>query len=319
MAKKKEQVKKKDSDIQLLALITILALVFAAYYYINNNKTEIEKKIEEEITHTEEEINALYESAYLPFEYDYYLNKEDVSKIDEGLDSDDITNNMFLLYGLKSAPQDKMIYEGGAAQTVDKEGYKYTGIYIKATYIQVELNNIFGVAKYNNQSIKTLEYKYIYDAKNNLYRIYQKDYVPKIEKVTHIDYDWDDDNIYVYEYVAYTRLTGAQQTSYTRHNKLLPINITEDNILENLDIIDKYKYTFAYNKNVKKYLLSEIKYMGPVEIEKKEEPESNINTDKTSNVVTSNKVSNTNKENNVTSNKPSNDTSNIVNENSNEE
>lgn len=303
MAKKKEQVKKKDSDIQLLTIIIILALTFAGYYYLKNNKKEVEKPNEEELTHTEEEINELYESAYLPFEYDYYLNKEDVAKIDEGLVSDDITNNMFLLYGLKSAPQDKMIYEGGATQTTDKEGYKYTGIYIKATYIQVELNNIFGVAKYNNQSIKTLEYKYVYDAKNNLYRIYQKEYVPKIEKVTHIEYDWDIDNIYIYEYVAYTKLTGAQQTSYTRHNNLLPINITEDNILENLDIIDKYKYTFAYNKNVKKYLLSEIKYMGPVEIEKKEELESNTNTDKNSNVVTSNKVDSNSNIDNKTSNK----------------
>lgn len=305
MAKKKEQIKKKDSDVQLLIIITILALCFAAYYYINNNKKIIEKKKETEITHTEEEINDLYSKAYLPFEYDYFLNKEDISKMDEGLISDDVTNNMFLLYGLKSAPKDKMIYEGGAAQTVDKEGYKYTNTYIKATYIQVELNNIFGVAKYNNKSLKTLDHKYIYDSKNNLYRIYEKQYVPNIEKVTHIEYDYDESNIYIYEYVAYTRLTGAQQTSYTRHNKLLPINITEENITENLDIIDKYKYTFSFNKNVKKYLLSEIQYMGPVEIEKKE-PEEDSNTDKNSNV--------SNKNSNTTSNKNSNNTNSNSNE-----
>ena len=137
----------------------------------------------------------------------------------------------------------------------------YSGKYIKASLVKNQINRILGNIQYKDTTIVLPNIKYVYNQSTNNYDIYEKVYTSKVLKITHIESDYDDDNIYITEYSAYTNTSINPNLSYTRHNKLLPINITKDNIIENLDIIDSYKYTFSLDKQSNNYILSKIEYI----------------------------------------------------------
>ena len=172
------------------------------------------------------------------------------------------SDELKITYGLKEQPVANIGTEKISKPVTDSDGYTYNGKYIKASAVQGKIKSIFGSnVEYTNKSVTYVDKKYVYDSKALVYRIYEKKYNKQIDKITYITSTWDDDNIYITEYVAYTKILTDPQTSFTRHNKLLPINITSTNIEENLDIIDKYKYTFTYNEAVKTYNLTKIEYI----------------------------------------------------------
>ena len=254
---------KKDSNFGLfiLILLLVLAVAFVIYYKKGTSEKTEPAKVEEEIKYTDEEINDYYSLAHLNYEYESSMTKEDITRLETGLTSDNFSDELKIAYGLKDQPQTNIGTEKITKPITDKDGYTYTGKYIRIDFVNEQINKILGPVKFTNKTVTFIDKRYVYDAKLNVYRIYEKKYTPNISKVTHITSDWDDLNIYITEYVAYTKINDKPQTSYTRHNNLLPINITDKNITENLDIIDKYKYTFHYNVNVNKFFLTKIEYV----------------------------------------------------------
>lgn len=255
--------KTKESNLGLLMLILllVLAIIFVIYYKKKKDKPVEPPKVEEKAKYTQEEINNYYTLARLNYEYESAMTKADLQALETGLDSKNFSDELKISYGLKGQPENHIGKEKISKATTDKDGYTYTGKYIKSDFVKEQVNNILGPVSFNDKTITFVDKRYVYDTKLKIYRLYEKKNQSNISKVTHITSDWDDLNIYITEYVAYTKINDKPQTSYTRHNNLLPINITEKNITENLDIIDKYKYTFHYNVNVKKYFLTKIEYI----------------------------------------------------------
>lgn len=253
---------RQDLGIKVLFGAIVVLLAFFFYYYLVINKFEVKHKEKEVVTYSDEEIKELYNKVKLNLYEEYPLVNSDYQVMDKGLSMDNITNNLILTYGLKLYDRGKVFQEKNARKIVDKEGYVYTGSYISTSYIKNAIDSLLVGVKVKYVTMKFPNIKYVYDEAGKKYRIYEKTFKYKdIEKHTYMTSTYDDTHIYITEYVAYTKLNSVQDTSYTRHNNLLPINITDDNITENLDIIDKYKYTFTYNENVGKFFLSNIDYL----------------------------------------------------------
>ncbi len=261
-----KEKEKKDSNYGILVLFLILigALCFFFYYQIVNKQNDEEEK-EEQASRviTDEEMQQFIDYIHLTYEEESVMTKEDIEGMEEGLKVANFSNKLKISYGIKN--HDKKDY-GTEDNYVNKpikdaSGYVYSGKYIKASFVQDQLDHITGPMKYTNETINLPNIKYIYVSNLDAYRLYEKEVTNPL-KVTYYSSKYDDDHIYITEYVAYTvEDNEGFKTSYTRHQELLPIGITEGNIEENLDLVDKYLYTFDYNVNVNRYFLSEIKYL----------------------------------------------------------
>lgn len=259
--------KKKESNYGIIVLLIMLmgAVGFVFWYeYQKNKPVKVEEKKEETIEHTDEEIKELYENVKMTYEQEYSITKQDLELLETGLTREQFSNELKVAYGIKNIPEE-YISKTNTKTITDKDGYVYSGKYIRTDRVKTQLSRIIGPVEYTDTTIVLPNVKYVYSKDIDGYQIYEKEYKPNIEKVTYIESEWDKDNIYITEYVAYTNISVTPNISYTRHNKLLPINITEKNIVENLDIIDAYKYTFSYNENVSKYFLVKIEYINTSE------------------------------------------------------
>ena len=246
------------NNLGLFILFLILMGIIGFIYIKNNNKKPVPVK-KEEISYTEKEIENIYNLIDLSFEEESSLSNDELLSLDKGMTKDKLFDEYILAIAISNIDIKKYRKENLAKDIVDNEGYVYKGIYIEEGKINVRANEIFKDIKFNHKTVKFVNKKYVYDASRKIYRVYEKAYKPTIDKVTYIESSWDNEYIYITEYVAYTRLNSNPQTSYTRHNNMLPINITDTNIIENLDIIDKYKYTFKVED--KNYYLEKIEYV----------------------------------------------------------
>lgn len=254
---------KRDNNLGIVVLLIILigSVAFVLLYiHMNNNTSKPKPKEVEEEKISKSQIEDLYDYVKFSFEDDYSLTKEDLNSFDIGLTSNNFSDSLKVYLGIKSITND-YISKINTKSVTDKDGYTYNGKYIKASLVKNQINRIMGNVEYKDTTIVLPNIKYVYNQSSNNYDIYEKTYISKITKITHIESDYDDDNIYITEYSAYTNTSVNPNLSYTRHNKLLPINITNENIIENLDIIDSYKYTFSYDKENDTYKLSKIEYI----------------------------------------------------------
>lgn len=264
MAKKK---KKEDSNAGLfLLIILLLGGVGFLYYYDTTNKKEREKANEsvvkkEEKQYSDEEIEKIYRIVKLDLGYEgYKSNKEDISKIDGGISSSDISNELKIIYAMNNMNNSYINTDNTKRPNIGN--YVYSGKNIKATNVNTIINRYLNTTCSHTSVITNSTY-YYYDKNDGLYYLYKRDYKTNIKKETYKEAEWDDEYIYIHEYMAYTDTSKDPMTSYTNHNNLLPIDITEKNITENLDIIDHFKYTFKYNSSLDSYQLLKIEYIKP--------------------------------------------------------
>lgn len=257
-------MKKKDNTIVYLALLLLAVVGFVSYYYMTQ-KDEVTEEEEEVFTISDKELQNFYNKIKFDYSEELVFTASDLEKKDNILIQKEMSSNYAIYLGMRNPDEDKIGLDTNyneAKPQIDKEGYKYTGKYIKSVYVKENAERILGpILKFNNVNIKTLHNKYTYNAKNDVYYIWEREYESPITKVSYAEYAYDEKNIYITEYVAYTKENNGYKESYTRHNPLLAIAITEKNKTENLDLMDAYKYTFTLNENVNKYFLSKIEYV----------------------------------------------------------
>jgi hypothetical protein len=253
--------KKKDSNwgIIIFVLALIGALGYVYYYKVVVTRVPEILTPDQMINHSDDEIKELYNKVKLTYSEEFSVTKDDLENLDEELTLKNASSNLLVYWGIRQVPNK----EYGEEPVVLKSGaYTYNGRYIKAATIKTYLMRNFGINTFTNTNINTGKIRYIYNAGRDIYQLYElEEYEEPVKKIIYTKYDWDESNIYVYEYSAYTKEVDDVKTSYTKHNQLLPIGITDKNITENLDIIDEYKYTFSLNENVNKYFLSKIEYV----------------------------------------------------------
>ena len=256
--------KKKESNFGLIVLILILSgAVLFVYYYSNNDlnsneepKTPVKK--EEKTKYSQEEINALYDLVKSDFNSTPAYTKQDISLMENGLTYDKFSDELKIYYAIKNMPSENITSEKVDAKQ-ELNGYKFTGKIIKEEYVSNQIKLINKELSINHKNLTLVDKLYYYDNKLKCYLIYEKKNNPTVEKINYMESESNGDEIYIYIYSAYTYTN--KKTSYTRHNNLLPINITNKNIVENLDIIDKYKYTFKKDTSVDKFYLTKIEYV----------------------------------------------------------
>ena len=253
--------KKKESNWGLVVFILVIAGAIGFVYYYKLVITRIPEILtaDQKISYTDEELKEYYERVKLTYDEELIFTNEDIETIKGEFLLDKFSSNMRIYYGLRLVPEDEY---GQETITHSVNGYTYTGRYIKSSNVKSSLMRNFGINTFNNTTIFAGKYRYYYNSSRNIYRIYENEnYEPPVKKFTKVEYEWDEDNIYIIEYSAYTTEKDGVKMSYTKHNPILPIVITEKNIEENLDIIDKYRYVYTLNPNVKKFFISKIEYV----------------------------------------------------------
>ena len=252
--------KKESNTVLILFLLAIFATVGYIYYYkvVITRVPEIVTP-DELITHTDEELKTLYDKIKMTYSEELVLTNDDITNLKTVLTNRKVSSNILIFYGIRQVPQNEY---GEEPVTIKNGNYTYRGRYIKSSIIKTHLMRHFGINNFTNTTINAGKIIYVYDKTRDVYCLYENEkYVEPVTKVSYVKYDWDEKNIYVIEYSAYTKEEDGVKTSYTRHNQQLPIGITEKNIIENLDIIDEYKYTFTLNENVKKYFFNQVEYI----------------------------------------------------------
>ena len=141
--------------------------------------------------------------------------------------------------------------------------FYYSGYYIEQTAIEKSVNSLFGPTPIKHQSVRLRDKLYVYKEYEQYYEIWDYRNMPKYneEKVTAKEVVVKDDEILVYEYVAYTDFKDLENiVTRTIHTKNVGVVITDDNVGDYLSYMDKYKYTFKKNKDGNYYFVS-VEYM----------------------------------------------------------
>lgn len=254
--------KKKESNFGLIVLVLILlGAVGYVYYYNNSNKstptTSNTTKKEEEPKVSEDVINELYNIIKSDYNSSNAYTKQDLTQMEQGLSYDKFSDELKIYYSIKNIPEENITKKNVKVNN-QVNGYTFSGKVIDENIVANQIKLLNNDLTLNHKTLTLVDRMYLYDAKQKCYLIYEKKVKPTIVKVNYMESESTDNEVYIYVYSAYTR---NNNTSFTRHNNLLPINITEKNIVENLDIIDKYKYTFKLDASVNKYYLTDIKYI----------------------------------------------------------
>lgn len=264
MAKKS---KNGDSSIGLILLVLLLlGTVAYVYIYDKNHKDDDKPVVEqkkEEAKYSEDDYKNLYEQIKLNFnDENTTIFKNDFTFSETEKTSATLSDDLKIIYAFKNMHNNYI--ENDNTKRANINNYVFTNKKVRAKNINNISSLYFGV-KPNHKTVYTYENYYLFDKKSETYYIYKRDYTSTINKVTHYEGSYDDKYIYIDEYVAYTNTKTEPAISYTHFNNLLPIDITKENILENLDIIDHFKYTFQYIESNKVFQLVKIEYIKPNE------------------------------------------------------
>lgn len=264
MAKKN---KNEDSSAGLILLVLIL-IGAVAYVYIydqkkkaEENKPAVEKK--EEPKYNEETYEKLYKQIKLEFNEENSFVKKEIAELDKEKTTLNFTDDLKIIYSMNNIYNNYLENDYTKRANVAKD-YVYSGKYVKTSKLN-NICNLFLGTKFTPKTVITNTEYYLYDQKTEAIYIYKRNFDSKINKVTHYAGSYDDEYIYIDEFVAYTNTTTNPALSYTYHINLLPIDITEKNITENLDIIDHFKYTFKYIEANNVFQLVKVEYIKPNE------------------------------------------------------
>ena len=96
-----------------------------------------------------------------------------------------------------------------------------------------------------------------------MYEIWKvkKEKETNIEKIAYKEVVNNNEELYIYEYVAYTDFTNPENlVTSTVHNTAIETIITKDNVQDCLNYMDKYRYVFQKVDN-ETYLLKSIDYV----------------------------------------------------------
>ena len=263
MAKNKNK-KNEDSSAGLILLILIL-LGSIGYVYMydkkqkeDDNKPKTETKKEK---YSSEDYGIIYNQVKISLGSENKNIYTLLSQI-ETVSALELPEDLKLLYSLINLKNDNLRSDTNKRANIGE--YVYSGYYVKEDTVTYLSKTLFG-SECTNKTLTTYSTHYLYDAKQKVYYIYEKELKTNINKVSTYEGSYDDNYVYIDEFVAYTNTTPTPNTSYTYHNTLLPIDINEKNIKENLDIIDHFKYTFKYVESSKRYQLVKIEYIKPNE------------------------------------------------------
>lgn len=255
-----------------LMVMLVIMLLFLVYQFvispiINTEKIEETKKVEEQEVNLEELGEKLYAKFSLTIGEEYGITSDDNTLLNSKLSVYKMSDTLKLTLGIKNVGDEYITSDGSyslkeAISNMNGNFY-YSGKYITEEAIEKSLTNIFGAIPIEHQTITLRDNKYVYNKNKKIYEIWGLRKTPKYteEKVTYKEVVVKDEEILVYEYVAYTDYADISNIkTRTVHSKSVGVVITEDDIESYLSYMDKYKYTFKKNEDGNYYFVS-IEYM----------------------------------------------------------
>lgn len=257
----------KNGTKGLIVLLTVMVL-FAVYRVVivpileREEATGPEPTREDEVT-LEEIGEDLYAKVTLTIEEETGITSADESALNGKLSIYKMSDKLKINLGIKNVKEESIVSDGGyspkeAANNMDGNFY-YSGKYITVKAVQASIDELCGPTPIKHQTITLRDNKYVYNPINNRYEIWVLRKTPKYteEKVTYKEVVAKDEEILVYEYVAYTDYKDLDNiVTRTVHSKRVEVVITEENASNYLSYMDKYRYTFKKNKDGNYYFVS---------------------------------------------------------------
>lgn len=260
------------NGIKGLVVVLALMLLFVLYQFVISPLLKQEK--EEEPTDTVDEVvdlddlgEKLYSQMTLSIGEEFGITDTDKEHLTTKLSIYKMSDPLKITLGIKNVGEEYITYDGGyslreAIENMDGNFY-YSGEYITATAIENSIDNLFGPTPIKHQTITLRDNKYVYDDYKDIYEIWILRKTPEYteEKITYNEVVANEEEILVYEYVAYTDYKDLDNiTTRTVNSKNIGVVITEENVQDYLSYMDKYRYTFSKNEDGNYYFVS-IEYM----------------------------------------------------------
>lgn len=254
-----------------LILLLIAMIIFIIYQLIIAplfvKKEDAGKKDPEKIK-TAEEILAetsekLYNNFALTLEEESIFTQNDKKLLKNKLSLYKMSEQFKLYLGFKNVESKYYLKDGGyslkEAVANASGNYYYSGVYIKTSPIENTMISLFGELPINHQTITLKNTKYVYNEKKDLYEVWitKNEIKYTEEKITHKEVVAKSDEIYIYEYIAYTDSSNPDNIkSRTMQQASIEVIITNENKETYLNYMDKYKYTFKKASDGNYYFIS---------------------------------------------------------------
>ena len=255
-----------------LVVLLFLMVCFAIYMIVIVPMLEKEEEVEEKKEEKEEiSLKELGEQLYTKFALDeseeFGISDVDEQHLENKLSVYKMSDQLKVNLGIKNLTTEYHMYDGKyslkeAVKNMSGNFY-YSGYYIKQSAVEDSINALFGPTPVKHQTVRLRDKLYVYKEFEKYYEIWDYKNIPQYteEKVTSAEVVVKDDEILVYEYVAYTDFKNIDNiVTRTIHSKNVGVVITDDNVSEYLSYMDKYKYTFKKNKDGNYYFVS-VEYM----------------------------------------------------------
>lgn len=226
-----------------------------------------EKKEEKEEISLQEVGEQLYAKFTLTESEEYGITAEDETYLESKLSIYKMSDQLKVNLAIKNITEEYHLYDGKysmkeAMQNMNGNFY-YSGYYIRQSVVEDTVSALFGDVPFKHQTVRLRDKLYVYKDFEQYYEIWDYRNLPTYteEKVTFEEVVVKDDEILVYEYVAYTEFKDMENIiTRTLHSKNVGVVITDDNVADYLSYMDKYKYTFKKNKDGNYYFVS-VEYM----------------------------------------------------------
>lgn len=257
----------KNGTKGLIVLLTVMVL-FAVYQVLivpllNQEEVKVPEPVKKDEVTLEELGEDLYSKLTLTMNEEVGITNSDKTALSGKLSIYRMSDKLKINIGIKNIKEESIISDGGyslkdAANNMDGNFY-YSGKYITASAVQTSVDSICGPVPIKHQTITLRDNKYVYNEIKKIYEIWVLRKPPKYteEKVTYKEVVVKDEEILVYEYVAYTDYKNLDNiTTRTVHSKRVGVVITEENVSDYLSYMDKYKYVFKKDKDGNYYFVS---------------------------------------------------------------
>ena len=260
-----KQDKNGSKGLILLLLAMVLFVVYQVFIVplINKEETKMTEPTKEDEVTLEEIGEELYSKTTLSPVEEYGIPAEDEALLSGKLTIYKMSDKLKINLAIKNIKDKSVVVDSGysikdAAENMDGN-YYYIGKYIPADAVQESINSLCGPTPIKHQKIELRDIKYVYNEVSNVYEIWTPRKTPEYteEKVTYKEVVAKDEEILVYEYVAYTDYKDLDNIkTRTVHSKRVEVVISEDNVEDYLSYMDKYKYTYKKNKDGNYYFVS---------------------------------------------------------------
>lgn len=207
-------------------------------------------------TETEEErinriANELYLTYSLSMDEESILTTEDRTYLNDSLTLYKMSDVTKLYLGFKNIEKKYLTKDNGyrikEALANANGNYYYEGTYVMVPALEESIKNLFGDIEIQHQTITLDNAMYVYKPAKNMYEVWtvKKKTDNKKVKITFKEIIPNNDELYIYEYVAYTDVTDPENIiTSTIHNSVVEVIITEENVQDCLNYMDKYRYVF---------------------------------------------------------------------------